>query len=119
MTQTGEKALPESRTNPRVAIRTDGSIEQINDVADIAEVAPGRLMVATSDGDREMIDGMILGASGVWKMWHEQAGAVEQYVADSPWSTLIGVTTFQYQDGSRWIRMSRGGRIKRLKDNDL
>jgi hypothetical protein len=119
MTQTGEKASPESRTNPRVAIRTDGSIEQINDVADIAEVAPGRLMVATSDGDREMIDGMILGASGIWKMWHDQAGAVVQYVAESPWTTPPDVTTFRYRHDDHWLRMSRGGRIKRLKDNDL
>jgi hypothetical protein len=77
-------------------------------------------MVATSDGDREMIGGRILGASGIWKMWHKEGDTVKQYVADSPWNTPMRVTTCRYQgDVRRWHRMARSGTIKRLKDSDL
>lgn len=120
MIQTGKKASPNSRRATGVAIKTDDGIEQLPDVADIAEVAPGRLMVATRDGEREMIGGSIFGASGVWKMWHEQAGVVEQYVAESPWTTPPNdVTRIRYQQGDRWYRQDRGGRIKRLKKPNL
>jgi len=107
MTQTGKKALPDSRKTLRVAIKTDSGIETKDNVADIAEVA-------------EMIGGSIFGTSGVWKMWHEQAGVVKQYVADSPWTTPPNdVAHIRYKDGDRWLRQSRGGRIKRLKKPDL
>ena len=118
MTQCGEKASPKSRTNTGVAIKTDDGIETIPDVADVAEVAPGRLMIATRDGDRDMTGGEIFGAFGVWKMWHERAGAVEQFVADTP-LTMPGDFTRFRQPGDLPVKRDRGGRIKRLKRADL
>ena len=120
MTQTGKKASPESRANTGVAIKTDDGIEKVTGVADVAEVAEGRLMIATLDGERDMTGGKIFGAFGVWKMWHEQAGEVEQFVADTPLTMPpTDFTRFRYQSGDRWVKRDRGGRIKRLKRADL
>lgn len=99
---------------------TDDSefIEREN-VADVAEVAPGRLMVAFLDGEQDMTDGEIFGATGRWKMWHDRAGTVEQFWADSPLTMPAGFTRFRFRVGDDWLRLDRGGRIRRLKRPDL
>ena len=103
-----------------VTITADGSMETLNDVADIAEVAPGRLMIATLDGSRDMTGGTIFGSFGEWKMWHEaDTGDVIQYLAETPLTMPGDVTKFRYRDNERWYDAQRSGRIKRLKRADL
>ena len=103
-----------------VTISVEGELDQLPDVADIAEVAPGRLMIATTDGDRDMTGGEIFGAFGSWKMWHAGGNnEVEQYLAETPLTMPGDVTKFSYRDDDRQYKAERSGRIKRLKRADL
>ena len=103
-----------------VTISVDGKLDQLSGVADIAEVSPGRLMIATTDGERDMTGGEIFGAFGSWKMWHDGGNnEIEQYLAETPLSMPNGVTRFEYHSNDRTYRDERSGRIRRLKRADL
>ncbi|OYR54989.1 hypothetical protein [Halorubrum halodurans] len=116
MTQTGKKESPGSQTRIGVAIKTNDRIEKLTDVADVAEVSPSRLMIASLDGERDMIDGTIFGAYGRWKMWHEtDSGAVNRYLSEDPMTMPDDVLRF----GADGYTRDQTGRIKRLKRADL
>jgi hypothetical protein len=121
MNETGKKALndsPPSRTD--LILETDeGELETIENVADVAEVAPGRLMVASLSGDREMVGGRIFGAYGQWKMWHETGDDTEQFLAAGPITMPDDFTQFLVNRDGEWMDHARSGRIKRLKRADL
>ena len=103
-----------------VTISVDGELDQLSGVADIAEVAPGRLMIATTDGERDMTGGEIFGAFGSWKMWHDGGNnEIEQYLAETPLTMPNDVTRFEYTSGDLTYKCDRSGRIKRLKRADL
>ena len=99
---------------------TDDGIETLTDVGDIAEISDGRLVVASIDGDSEMIDGQIFAASGRWKMWHEGVnGSVETYLAHDPTTLPDDDVRFQHQTETLLYGRDRAGRIKRLKLSGL
>lgn len=101
---------------PTVFIETDDGIEKHTNVADVAEVSDGRLMVAGVDGDQEMVGGSIFGAFGSWKMWFEGPdGTVEKHQPESPIKMPYGAVQFTDKHGRR----EGSGRIKRLKRIDL
>lgn len=102
-----------------IVIESDNKLEKVTNIADVAEVAKGRLMIATFEREKDIISGSIFGASGVWKMWHEQAGNVEQFVAQNPLSIPpTNFTRFRYKRNGNWVKRDRDGRIKRLKKPD-
>jgi hypothetical protein len=114
--QSGRTELNRSPKDPTVFIETDDGIERYTDIADIAEVAEGRLMIASLDGGKEIVGGVIFGAFGSWKMWVEGlTGGVEQYSPKTPMKMPTGNIRFHSEHGRR----ERAGRIKRLKRIDL
>ena len=100
----------------KVAIKTESGIESVENVADIAEVSSGRLMIAEVSGDREMVDGTIFGAWGRWKTWHESdAGVIATFVSDDPMTMPDDVIRF----GIDGYTQDKTGRLKRLKSAEL
>ena len=91
-------------------IRHDGRIETIEHIVDVAEIAEERLQIAYDDGETEIRDGMIFGATGVWKIWlfgdDEQ---IEKHESNYP------ITLPNDNIGMNGSRIQRPGCIKRLK----
>ena len=104
-----------------VYIMTDNGIERLLEVADVAEVAPRRLMIGYLDGEREMIDGHLFGAFGKWKTWldHPVEG-VEEFLASDPLTMPGGYAKFVRLSGCETpLPWETAGRYKRFKRADL
>ncbi|QSG06345.1 hypothetical protein [Halapricum desulfuricans] len=111
-------------TENNVMILTDDGIEQHTNLADIAEVMDGKLQIADLDGNRELVPGTIFGASGRWKMWHENDhGEIERFVAEKPLTMPGDFTRFWFDTDENVVecrlKQERVGRIKRLRRADL
>jgi|APHM01.1.fsa_nt_gi hypothetical protein len=102
-----------------VIIEHDGETTVIETAADVADVGGGRLMIATVDGEQQIIDGGITGAYGRWKMWHEQNGVINQYDAERPITVPPEIVSFRYRYEQDWLKTQLGGKIKRLKKLEL
>jgi hypothetical protein len=100
-----------------VSIRTeDGEIELIEDVADVAEVTPGRLQVVFTDKTSEFQSGSLFGGYGSWKIWIDCTGdELEKYVGDDPLSMPGDYVKLQADYGT----VKRDGPIKRLRRPNL
>lgn len=90
-------------------IRNNGEIETIENVVDVAEIAEGRLQIAYEDGETELRDGLIFGATGVWKIWLFKDGNVNKEQCEYP------ITLPDDKIGLNGSRDQRLGCIKRLK----
>lgn len=106
-----------SLTDGSVAIRTDdGEIEQVTDVADVAEVTPGRLQVVFTDKTSEFRSGTLFGGYGTWKVWIDCTGDdLEKYVGKNPLSMPGDYVQLRADYGT----VKRDGPIKRLRRPNL
>jgi hypothetical protein len=100
-----------------ITIRTDGGeFEQIENVADVAEIMPGRLQVVYMDETSEFVSGSLFGSWGPWKMWIDRDDDLRKLFVDSV-MTYPPNDTISYDQGNLKFRSS--GRIKRLKQPSL
>lgn len=100
-----------------VVIQTDdGELETVEDVADVAEVTPGRLQVVLMDETAEFRSGSLFGGWGEWRLWLDCDGdELEYHVGENPLTmpdNTIRVT-------SDYGKIDRLGTIKRLKRPNL
>jgi len=103
-----------------VTVQTDDGLVDRYGVADIAEVAKGRLRVALEDGTTGMTGGSLFGAWGRWKIWVEcPDGSIQTYLGQRPLTMPNDTLSIvdESRGAARKVRVT--GRIKRLKRADL
>lgn len=95
----------------------DGEKATIENVADAAEVTPGRLQVVFMDESSEFIEGSLFGGWGEWRVWLDPnyPGDVEQYTGENPLTMPGEYIRYRPENGSR----ERAARIKRLRRPNL
>jgi hypothetical protein len=101
-----------------VIVRNDEyETETVEDVADIAEMAKGRLQVVHTDESTEFVNGVILGGWGDWKIWLDPAvgGEMEKVTGEDPLAMSYG--RLHYLTGETSV--STDAKIKRLKQSNL
>jgi hypothetical protein len=102
-----------------VIIQDDaGGTETVENVADVAEMVPGRLQVVFIDETREVYQGALFGGWGHWKMWIDTEGfgdGVEKHVGENPLTMPRDFIRYKLENISRDVP----GTIKRLKRSNL
>lgn len=97
----------------RAIIQTDGEIETVDDVADIAEISPGRLQVVYADESSEFLSGSLFGGWGEWRVWldTERGDELQQHVGEDPLTMPRDFIRFRSSHSTQ----DRAATIKRLK----
>jgi hypothetical protein len=100
-----------------VTVRTeDGEFELIENVADVAEVSPGRLQVVLMDQSATIVSGTLFAGWGMWKLWLDcNREKLEKYEVRSPCTMPGGHIKFRTNHGIR----THGRTMKRLKRPDI
>lgn len=95
----------------------DGEKATIENVADAAEVTPGRLQVVFMDESSEFIEGSLFGGWGEWRVWlqPDHPGEVEKYEGTNPLTMPGDNIRFRPEHGTT----ERAANIKRLKRPNL
>ena len=94
----------------------DGDLESVENVADVAEVMPGRLQVVYEDESDEFVPGSLFCGYGRWKIWlNPRDGEIEKYIGEDP-MTMPG-EFIRFHEGD--VPTDRAATIKRLKRADL